>query len=273
MKKILVLYYVPKSTFKYSNWHDGFTKALDILEEKYSIDRYNIADHEDRSLPLFDKYQFILAKSNWGWIVDKYVKEHCAKLKIPKGIMISGSAKPSFLRNPQKKYDVLYYETEWYKKYLSSRKTRIHAFGIDTDIMNGISADQKSIDWLSIGVLKKYKRMESLFDKSGKKVIIGFDPKTPYSEQLKKQMIDNEVEFIPFMSYSELSYYYAKTKNLLANGITQGGGERAVLEARAYGCNIHINPDNLKLKEMAECPIYDHHYYASQMQKGIEEVC
>jgi len=188
------------------------------------------------------------------------------------GIMISGSAKPSFLRNPQKKYDLLFYETEWYKKYLSSRKIRIHAFGIDTDIMNGTMSDEKSIDWLSIGVLKKYKRIESIFDKLGKKLVIGFDPKTPYSEQLKKSMQENQVEFIPFMSYLELSSYYARTKNLLANGITQGGGERAILEARAYGCNIHVNPDNLKLKEMAECPIYDHHYYANQLKQGIEAV-
>ena len=270
MKKILMLYFVPKSTFKYNNWHDGFTKALDVLEQEYQISRYNIADQGQSTEPVFDDYDFILAKSNWGWIVDKYVKTKCTKVNIPKGIMISGSAKPSFWSNPQKKYDFLFYETQWYKKYLNPRKKLIHAFGIDTEVMNGKSLEKRTIDWLSIGVLKEYKRFEAILNKKGGKVVIGYDPKTSYSKKLLKAFKEHQVNFIPFISYKELSSYYAKSINLLANGIIQGGGERAVLEARAYGCKIHINTDNPKLKEMAECPIYDHKYYAEQLKKGIE---
>ena len=50
-----------------------------------------------------------------------------------------------------------------------------------------------------------------------------------------------------------------------------GGGERAVLEARACGRHVEVSEDNPKLQELLTCPIWDHHYYAYQLEKGILE--
>jgi hypothetical protein len=48
-----------------------------------------------------------------------------------------------------------------------------------------------------------------------------------------------------------------------------GGGERAVLEARTLGVKVQIEPDNPKLAELVTSPIYDHAYYAEQLNYGL----
>ena len=37
--KICILYRVPDGTIKYTRWHDGFTKAISILQKTYAFFR------------------------------------------------------------------------------------------------------------------------------------------------------------------------------------------------------------------------------------------
>ena len=48
-----------------------------------------------------------------------------------------------------------------------------------------------------------------------------------------------------------------------------GGGERAVLEARALGVRAVVEPDNPKLAELLGSPVYDHAYYAAQLRYAL----
>ena len=48
-----------------------------------------------------------------------------------------------------------------------------------------------------------------------------------------------------------------------------GGGERAVLEARALGVRAVVEPDNPKLAELLGSPVYDHAYHAAQLRYAL----
>ena len=48
-----------------------------------------------------------------------------------------------------------------------------------------------------------------------------------------------------------------------------GGGERAVLEARALGVRAVVEPDNPKLAELLGSPVYDHAYCAAQLRCAL----
>lgn len=51
---------------------------------------------------------------------------------------------------------------------------------------------------------------------------------------------------------------------------TWGGGERAVLEARACGLEVEVNPANAKLLELLNVqPIPDEYTYAEGLQRGF----
>ena len=61
------------------------------------------------------------------------------------------------------------------------------------------------------------------------------------------------------------------SKNVYIPASIQGGGERAVLEARACNIKVTIEDDNPKLKELLTSQIYDHHYYSDQLNYGIKK--
>jgi hypothetical protein len=72
------------------------------------------------------------------------------------------------------------------------------------------------------------------------------------------------------MSTERLARYYQNAKCVYVPADIYGGGERAVLEARASDCIVKIEEDNPKLKELLDSPLWDEHYYAIQLKKGIE---
>jgi len=75
------------------------------------------------------------------------------------------------------------------------------------------------------------------------------------------------LHFSNYSSNTFLEYNRAKIVYIPANII--GGGERAVLEARACGCKVEVEPDNPKLQELLNCPLWDTNYYTDQLVKGI----
>ena len=69
-----------------------------------------------------------------------------------------------------------------------------------------------------------------------------------------------------------MNLIYNLSKNVYIPANIIGGGERAVLEARACNIPVEVEDDNPKLKELLYSPILDHHYYARQIEKGIHAV-
>ena len=268
IKNLAVLYNIPLDSTKNGIWKDGFTEALKILKETYTITMLNYADTKP-STDVLNSFDFVIVKSNWNQVIDHYLRNDIKGLTVPMGLMISGNATPPSLREMEF-YDVLWYETEWYKNQIDQHWNIHHAFGIDTTTMFE-EKQEKIYDWLSIGGLWSYKRLDRFVQNEGRKLIIG-DTKTKSAETVLKTLPLDKVEIIDFVPYDQLRNYVNKSKNVhIAAGII-GGGERAVLEARACNVPVKIENDNPKLQELLESPIWDHKYYAAQLSKGIQSL-
>ena len=269
--RINVAYAVPAASKKASSWHDGFTAAIGCLAQCHEIEWLNLhptAVDRSRDLRRLGAADFLIVKSNWGWIVDEAVRSHCRSSSIPKGLMISGTARPPDARQMQF-YEVLYYETQWYETQLQDHPHRVHAFGIDTSVMRPQADTVRDIDWLSVGQVVGYKRHERLLDRSGVRIVVGdllkADPK------LLTALRQGGVQVIDFVDYTTLAEYYRRARNVLVACTLQGGGERAVLEARACGATVHVADDNPKLQQLLhQSSTWDHRYYAAQLLAGYE---
>lgn len=265
--KIALLYDIPKSNLeKYNNWTDGFTKAIDILEDDYTIDWINISD----SLPSLDDlntYNFIIAKCCWGSSLDKYLRK--SKPKTPIGIAISCSIIPT--KKQVAFYDVLWFETFWYRDLLPRHKRKIHAFGISTSEYKPKKLE-KTIDVLSIGAITGYKRHEKIINQKGKNKLVVGDLNYVDSTQIISNLNDNNINIKEYVSAKDLSDLINKSNLVYIPCSINGGGERAVLEARSCNIKVKIEQDNPKLKELLSSPIWDERYYSLQIKKGIEDV-
>lgn len=258
---ICIIYNIPNTSIKYTSWHDGFTKAIDILKKTFNIDMIN---SHDKHIIDFQKYNLVFFKESFnGKIYNAYKSQLTEKNKL--GLFISSS---NIIPNQQelKIYDILFYETKWYYNYakLNRHPNAYHAFGIDTEIMKP-SEEEKEYDVIFVGNLCNYKRPLMLLNLPGKKVCLGF--KT--DKLIMKKLSDNNVEIIEFIEYSKLSKYYNKSKMCYIPTTLHGGGERAVLEARSCGIPVKIEDDNPKLKELIESEIYSSQYYANQIEKAF----
>lgn len=262
MKSICVLYYIPKHTLKYEKWSDGFVSAVNYINnncEDMELDMLNIADyksmHEINKLKIYD---FYIIKSNWNWVVDNFFRNSTTK-HLKSSIMISGSTNPPKLSD-MLFYNVLFYETEWYRSKIQKHPNIIHAFGVDTSVMKPREV-KIEYDWISVGLNKPYKRFNLLNNYEGNGLIVS-DSKVDV-----KNAVTHD-----FVSYNELSILYNKAKKCIMLSDVTGGGERCVLEARSCGLNVEIADDNPKLKELIHSNIYSHIYYAEQLKRGINSV-
>lgn len=273
--KINVVFAIPPTSVKHSAWHDGFTAAMDLISTTHEVQWLNVHPHSPGASTaarrMFDS-DALLIKSNFGWIPDEsyMMMDICSTSRPPAALMVSGSIPPHPV--DLKRFDLLFYETHWFHPHIRRHPRAVHAFGIDTEVMHvpdPVRAHERDIDWLMVGRPAEFKHPEFLLRKSGRRVLVG---ETAGAEGAVKQLEDAGVEVHDFVPYENLADIYRRTKTLVMAAELQGGGERAVLEARAAGASVELLSDNPKLQEVAVGPIYDHHYYAGQMQTGIEAV-
>jgi len=261
MANICIVFGIPPSQIvKYSNWKDGFTGAIDILKKKFKITMVNARDNKNIDFRPFD---IIFFKEGFnGAYYNKYKNSITNKKK---GLFISCSNQiPNDV--DLNIYDVLFYETHWYYTYanLKRHKNAYHAFGINTQVMKPIDI-KKEYDVIFVGAITSYKRPLNILKHPGKKICLGVNSDNRLVEKLKS----SGVEVREFLEYDDLSIFYNKSKLCYIPCELHGGGERAVLEARACGINVEIEPDNHKLKELLTSPIYSSEYYADQIEKHI----
>jgi hypothetical protein len=269
-KKIGILYCIPISSPRYKTWNDGFVNAIKLLGERYDFTWINIEDTKITE-PFLNSFDFLLIKSNWDWGPDKLLREEFKNLKVKKGLAISGVAIPPSLKE-MLYYDVLWYETNWYSKIINNHPNIFHGFGINS---NALVSKEKNIkyDYITIGAFSPIKRMEKLLTLKGQILVIGELNNSIYCKKIISRLQQKKnIEIKPFVEYSRLSYYFAEARTLYIPATIYGGGERAILEARSCGLKIKICLDNPKLKEIISSPIWDSHYYANQLHKGIESV-
>ena len=286
----------------------GFTSAIRTLEEFYIVTWINVDDWqglkiEDVNVSKFDsEYDLLFVKSNWHWTVDTFVRKYMRNVKTPICLLISGVATPpepfdhsgdELSTNKFDEiqfYNLLFYETEWYRPKIAGRHRIIQrAFGIDTNIMRDMNVSQKTIDSLFIGWMANYKRpwlfAKHLTDAPEYRnggynarskyniVAIGKHDGMPEGPEIVEELRRRDITVLNEVSYFELAKWINQAKEVHIPSTELGGGERAILESKACGVpSIRIENDNLKLKELLDGPVLSHITYAGMLHKGISKL-
>jgi len=234
--------------------HDGMWAALKLLENNYKVN-YNGKGKADFTL-------------GWGGFcseVDDYVRGQAG----PKGLCIGGNAfPPEYIED----YDVLFYETEWYKPKIADHPNIYHAFGINGDIFKARHRYKKYFDWLGVGAFATWKRWQHMTHRKGKRLVVGHYQLDNEDESIEivKMLLRAGVMVSPQVTSEDLAELYRGASKVYIPANIMGGGERAVWEARACGCPVIVEEDNPKLLELTENEVKDHFYYYKQLVKGIE---
>lgn len=280
-KKILFVYDIPDENY----WKDGLWAAVELLKKDFEVFKLNLSNPSiDRDLPSWP--DFVLGWGAFNSPVEHYVSQFNSRGRIKKGLCLGGYSPYS-----GQKYDILFYEVEnWSKNWLNEHeykgKTK-HAFGINTDIFKPLNkmtvenqGDYSVKDWypkiwdyLTVGAFAYWKRQELLLQKEGSKIAVGQIQQDNLSESLDiiGNLIVGRCGILDMVIPTQLAQLYNLSKTCYIPATIFGGGERAILEARACGIDIEVQPDNQKLQELITSPIYSHLDYAKALKKGILE--
>lgn len=253
-------------------WMDGLWAALNLLEDDFEIDRFNLQVSDTNDYP--NEHDFVLGWGAFGSRVDQALQP---VRSIKKGLCIAGNAMPP---TGADNYDVLFYETKWYRPQINFHKNIVHAFGINSDIYNSepVSnlvnmsfATPVVWDYIGVGSLSAWKRWDKILGKNGLKLVVGEYQVGNETESLSiaQNLVKNGCMVSNMVNPVDLANLYRWSRVCYIPADINGGGERAVLEARACGLKVEVEFDNPKLLELLTCPIYDEKYYAAQLKKGV----
>lgn len=245
---------------KYEDWwRDGLWAAIKLLEKNHKVKWINLHKHKLKVA----KKDFVLGWGAFFGPVDEAIKD----LPNKKGLCIAGvTPEPIHSLN----YNVVFYETDWFGNTLT-HPNKVKAFGTNTDIFKIKEPTRIFYDYLSVGAFADWKRHELLINKAGRKIAIGEIQEDNLQESMKiaETLLKNGVSVSTMSSPERLAYLYAISSNVYIPATIFGGGERAVLEARACGCDVEVENDNPKLKELLYGSIYSHIDYARELEKGL----
>ncbi len=262
----------PKILFVYDHQYpklrmDGLYMALEILENDFEIEKINIHNSADR--PDTFGYPFVLGWGGFNSKVDNWLQSISNK----KGLCIAGNAFPPTGANT---YDVLFYETKWYRPQINFHKNIVQAFGVNTNIYFEYEFTKPLVwDYIGVGSFAKWKRWERMILKKGSRLVIGEYQKENEEESIGiiRELMKGGVMVSPMVHPFDLSNLYNWSRTCYIPADLNGGGERAILEARSCGCSVEIEDDNPKLKELMEVtPIPSHIEYAKKLKDGILSV-
>jgi glycosyltransferase involved in cell wall biosynthesis len=201
--------------------------------------------------------------------------------------LISGCAAPPQNDVDIQFYDALAYETMWYANEhdLQKRHPNVHhAFGIDTRVMHSLPEVEKVWDLLFVGWIADYKRLD-LFIARFKRMkhearskslpmpralVIG-NNSMEESKALTARILRAGIHMLEEVPYADLVEIINASREMYIPARIDGGGERAVLEARSCGVEISVEQDNPKLLELATPtnPFFDEVYYARQLHQIV----
>lgn len=267
--KLLFVYDIKNEDY----WKDGLWAALNLLEQDFEVRRVNLSVIRGKlSSEDADNADFILGWGAFGSNVDQLLQSWEYRDHKPLGLCIGGNAIPPRGANT---YNVLFYETKWYRDQIKFHKNIVHAFGINADLYCETDLPFPIIyDYIGVGSLSAWKRWEKMIEKQGRRMVIGEyqEGNKLESLQIAARLLENGVAVSPLTNPFDYSLLLHCSRTLYIPADINGGGERAVLEARACGLHVEIEADNPKLAELITSPIYDHHYYYEQLKKGILSV-
>lgn len=258
MKKILFVYH-----HKYPEyWKDGLWWAIKELGEHYNVSWLNLADNQKEvSKSSFD---FVLGWGAFGSPADKFLQ---TVIGIPRGLCLGGNAVP--VPDYAKNYQVIFYETDWVREnYLTGLSNCKKAFGVNTKIFKKLDLP-KIWDYLSVGSFSYWKHLDKLKDKKGVRLCVGEVQKDNLVESIDitSDLVSNDIGVSGMLIPEKLNLIYNLSKTVYLPADINGGGERAVLEARACGCQVEV--ENPKLKELVNCKIPTEKHYFNMLRSVL----
>lgn len=258
----------PKVLFVYDHeyphlWKDGLWAALQLLFEDFDVITCNLQVEE---LFNYTDYDFVLGWGGFESRVDRAIRE----LPIRKGLCIGGNAFPPVHADD---YDVLFYETDWYAPELAEHRNARKAFGINSQIYFNTESP-KIFDVISVGAFADWKRHYLLRGLKGHRLAIGQVQRGNLEESFHiiSHLIGDGVMVSDMVEPRQLAKLYNASSLCYIPADLNGGGERAVLEARACRVEVRVENDNPKLKELTTCPIPNEFDYAKALKDGINSV-
>lgn len=240
-------------------WKDGLYMAIERLRQHYTIDIINLRNNE----LIKNNYDFALGWGAFESPVDTYLQS----LNMKRGLCIGGVVEPS-----KQSYNVVFYETNWFEPFIKDFN-RVHAFGINETIFKPLPVGLKLWDHISVGAFASWKRLHLTALKEGNNLVIGEIQKDNLEESMPiaEYLVEHGVSVMGMRDAYTLAVLYNLSRKAYIPATVYGGGERAVLEARACGIGVEVESDNPKLQELTTSPIYDSIYYANQLKKGIDQ--
>jgi len=267
--RVAVLYSIPLESPRLNTWNDGFVQAVNLLKSKFDITMINIESKVHIKEEYLNSFDFLLVKSNWNWGPDLLLRQKFPHLKVRKGLAIAGVSLPPLCHRQMLYYDVLWYETKWYKPVISHHPNIYHAFGVNKAALEIVNCE-KDFDYISIGAFLPHKRMEKIAALKGKVLVVGERYGNAYSDKIYHSLSSQpNCTVLPFVKYEKLGEYICRARTMYIPATVNGGGERAILEARALGLDIKVEPDNPKLRELISCELWDEYYYKEQLLNGM----
>ncbi len=270
---INVVHAMPQSSSSYGIDHDGFSAAMEDVATRHDVRWLNVhpynPGHEDRRAQIPDA-DFVLVRSDWGWLPCAAADRALfGRPEVPVGLLVAGSS-PSPPPPQQLRFDVVFHETPWYAPFVAEHPFAVEAFGVDTRVMRDQRRPDRTWDWVMVGRLASFKRPERLLLKDGRRLALG--DLSSADPAVVATLRAGGIEVRDFVTYAELADVYNDARSVLVPCRLQGGGERAVQEARACGCDVEIAPDNPKLASLLAEPVTDHLTYARRLEAAMVEV-
>jgi len=262
-------------------WKDGLYAAIELLSQKHDITKCNIAKEPIiNNMKDFADYDFVLGWGAFGSPVDVALQlfQDLSTTTARVGLCVAGNAFPM----KTQKYDVLYYETEWAKEWILKTAENlvpplIHAFGYNSKIYTKETDYDEPMLWsyMTVGAFANWKRQEKLLSKTGDKLAIGEIQKDnlPESMAIIGPLLMNGVMVSNMVSPWTLAKFYHQANIVYLPADLFGGGERAVIEAKACGTVVQVEDDNPKLQELLKSDTlkWTEQYYADQLESGFKK--
>ena len=288
LPKEQMLFVFNKDPAHYDTWRDGLWAAVRLLARNYTIQYLNVNDIVVAEQPPIHyhlkpgTFKFILGWGAFGSPTDYFLTQlHLVHNDPhPKALCIGGNAVPPH-ENVSEVYDLLFFETEWYREQISFHPLIQQAFGINANIYHKLppkrDADGARVfDWdvLMVGHFLPWKRHLYLTQKEGRRLAVGeIYQEYSVSGEIVEQLQEHGIEVTNMLPPRELADLYRSSRLVFFPMATIGGGERSLLEARACGADVEVAEDNPKLQYLLHLnPIPDHRKYAAQLLAGIERL-
>jgi hypothetical protein len=263
----------------------GFVQAMQLLEglgtlrfTMLNLMALNALDGgkvRGEACGYFEAFDVVFVKSNFQYHVDVFARDFLRACAVPRVLLVSGSYPPG---SPEHVwfYDLCVFEVFWFEsRHLADHPATVHAFGVDRrTLLHGAAnaaTGAKLWDLLFIGAMADHaghKRPHLIGGQTGRRVAVG-KADSEAAAAVVAGLRNQGVTVLAPLPYCDLAALIQSSEAVYVPDDYLGGGERAVLEARALGVRVVIEGDNPKLAELLTSPIYDHAYYAAQLNYAL----